>query len=124
MNWIRNEFPPCFGRPVRIVRVPDPALKGVPSFTERELTWIKENVHTQEERDFLYNARVDDDRWQILPEEQVARPTERPAIPPEKLQDAFSFIDDLWPGRKPRGPLLKPRNEAKEAEDGKPQAKD
>jgi hypothetical protein len=124
VNWIRNEFPACFGRAIRVVRLPDPAIKGVPAFTERELAWIKENVHSQEERDFLYNARVDDDRYQILPNDLVARPADKPALPQEKLQDAFSFIDDLWPGRKARGPIPKPRTDAKEAEDGKPQAKD
>lgn len=71
---------PGIPKPIYIAHFVNPALNGIPFFTELELKWILAEVPALEHRDFLHRARLEDFKWQVAPDEWL-RPPKEPELP-------------------------------------------
>jgi hypothetical protein len=93
-NLIRKQPWVLVMKPIYLCKVPEPAIKDIPCFTEMEMKWIGQNVKTVEEGNLLYLARQEDCDYQILPDAMVRKPIDPPPGPEavKAMQECLDFV--------------------------------
>lgn len=84
---------PGLPKAVLVVKAPARFMEN-PGFTQMEIDWIQENVKDEKQLLFLWQARLDDPLWQVLPNSYYEKPRDPEPTPATKaaMQECFDFL--------------------------------